>query len=279
MANLWITLRQDSRGGVPLTREVEGSELAFSRRSRLILLVHGYNVSRNEAERSFAQFENNLRKFSPSLVNDICHVYWPGDARAPGIRALMYPRKIAPAIESARLFGKFLGRRRGYAGMECELVIIAHSLGCRMALESLDEVLKTPARVALILMAAAVPVQLLGQGTALRWNVRTAAPVIRSVFFSRTDDVLQLAFPIGQSAGGEGLFPEAVGLKGQPPLGLWTSRTDMSGFGHSDYWPSEQTANTAAFLLGAAGKRQIGRRASAAARSMPTYKPLGRRLP
>src|SRR4029079_2987012 len=95
---------------------VEGDETAFYPHARLIYLIHGYNVSRSQAEASFVNFERNLRSVSAALagrmIPDICYVFWPGDAWIHGLRTLTYPWKVGPAIRSAPLFAESIAKRR-----------------------------------------------------------------------------------------------------------------------------------------------------------------------
>jgi hypothetical protein len=49
--------------------------------------------------------------------------------------------------------------------------------------------------------------------------------------------VLHWAFPVGQTAGLDGFFPEAVGRFGNPSQ-IWTQHADLTSdkYNHSDYW-------------------------------------------
>src|SRR5882672_2965435 len=106
---------------------------------RVILLVHGYNVSRRGARRAFERFEENLLALSSRtteqeklrrLVADCCWVTWPGDAPVPLVRALAYWRKVGNARACAEPFAEYLDELSADIS-STEVVIIAHSLGCR----------------------------------------------------------------------------------------------------------------------------------------------------
>ena len=80
---------------------------------------------------------------------------------------------------------------------------------------------------------------------------------------------LAAAFALGIEQAAYGV---AVGRFGQP-VGLPAERID-TGLGHSEYWPSEDTADRIARMLGAATPRSLPDRTLASAGS-----PLSRELP
>jgi hypothetical protein len=128
---------------------------------------------------------------------------------------------------------------------------VAHSLGCRLTLELLQRFLQSMQQIQVVfgpvsLMAAAVPV-----GTAQRdGELGGVIQAVKSqVLYSTADRVLQLAFPIGETAARDGFFPQAVGRHGNPSV--WSSPTLRMNYAHGDYWPGKESASAVAAFLGA----------------------------
>src|SRR5687767_6834595 len=114
-----VTLRRDSAGGRPVL-EALGNRSAFSSRSRVILLVHGYNNSESEALESFSNFTAHIEQFAPNLVADMGIVFWPGDWRIPLFRKAACPWRVATARESAHLLTAYLEGLHDYQGRPAE---------------------------------------------------------------------------------------------------------------------------------------------------------------
>jgi hypothetical protein len=252
-----ITLRRDNSGGLP-TLEPLGNKAAFSARYRAILLVHGYNNSESEALKAFNRFVSYIEQIEPRLVADMGVVFWPGDWRIPLFRKAAYPWRVITARESAGLLTDYLESLRDDQGRPAELILVAHSLGCRFVLESLRMHLATGVdrRITLILMAAAVPLTWVQQEA--HWL--SATHHLRTVIlFSSADRVLHRAFPVGQSLAEPhfGLSQEAVGRFGRPTEGVWWRRQEMSGYDHGDYWGSKGIARILCILLGRSAPREL----------------------
>jgi hypothetical protein len=250
-----LTLREQPRGGEPLDVR-EGTESAFNNRYRRIVLVHGYNVSRREAIKSFLKFEENLSGFARHLVPDCCWVLWPGDGFIPGLRTLAYPLRLKNAKACAFEFAEYLKARRTPDDQPSEMIIIGHSLGCRLILEALAELkrqdsLQAALNLTIILMAAAVPFMLLRDDGSLHEGVSLSGRQL--VLFSRHDRVLSRFFAIGQRIGRDGIDPplEAVGERGLPSVGVWGKKYEMFYYDHGDYWSTPETARLIAGWLGA----------------------------
>ena len=162
-----------------------------------------------------------------SMFGQIVAFYWPGDARLGKISFLSYPTEMGPARRSAELLANFLIPIRGPRGFPLQVILVCHSLGNRVALE-LIRVLGPPSGPGslvqgLCLMAAAVPVAMVEDLSKLG---RAARATRTRVLFSKSDTTLHWAFPPGETAAGEGFFPQAVGLFGNP-IGLWADRFDL----------------------------------------------------
>jgi len=73
--------------------------------------------------------------------------------------------------------------------------------------------------------------------------------------FSEADNVLHWAFPPGETAAGEGFFPQAVGRFGNP-MTVWNEKFDLQPYDHGNYFTglgtNDRSAQYVAQFLGAA---------------------------
>ncbi len=225
-----------------------------------VLFVHGYNNSRSAARGSFEGFVAGLERATGrgSIPWPVFGVQWPGDEPNSALSAASYPLKIKIAQRAAEKIFEHLGGIFGPGGAPTVLHVVAHSLGCRLTLELLDKLARgTPGANVIIssvtLMAAAVPVGKVETDGRLRRGVDAADRVC--VLHSTGDSVLHWAFPLGQTAGGDGFFPTAIGRFGGP-TGLWMRAASMSAegnlYGHGSYWQGAESASTAAGFMGVA---------------------------
>lgn len=254
-----ISVREPGRnagGGVVDAYYPSGSPTLDGRGS-VVIFVHGYNNSRDAAEQSYATFIADLETATgrSPLPWTIFGVQWPGDESNAIIGAALYGQKIGVAQKAAERIVDLLAASFGPGGAPIILSFVGHSLGCRLILDQLrllsdkwPDINVVIDRVAL--MAAAVPVDRCKHGGSLRDGIDFANGV--DVLWSRGDNVLHWAFPIGQTAGGDGFFPTAVGRNGDP-TDAWRQRREMSGdkgaYGHSDYWPGAGSASDVASFL------------------------------
>ena len=250
-------------------RFIDGAVVAPGRlelpviRGRMIVLVHGYNNNKAQAEASY----NAVTHMLPDADREaVWEFFWPGfierltgaltdtplslavhrDERETEssylISALSYHRQVDKSKEVGLALGQFLDSLRPAA-----IVFVAHSLGCRVTLEAIRFLVSSGAtkRLALpgaCLMAAAVPTYLVEAPSETEGGLRKAATAITRSFVlhSTNDRVLGFAFPLGQTRAGEGFLPEAVGFHGGPDT-PWSARGD-TGLGHSGYWTHPSTA-------------------------------------
>jgi pimeloyl-ACP methyl ester carboxylesterase len=207
----------------------------------LVVLVHGFNNNQQEAEVAYLGFrdrqaellQTNAQRFEDTLTD----VFWPGDADwglFDFFDFLSYPNAIGAAKASAPVLADYLMSRTDVLN----LYFVGHSMGCRVVLETI-EILRsrghpTPIRK-VCLMAAAVPTHEICAGARLSKALET--PEHLRVLFSPADAVLQDAFPLGETAGGDGLLPVAVGRYGDVPVSPGKLDRDwIPNAGHSDYW-------------------------------------------
>jgi hypothetical protein len=235
-------------------------DLQQSNARRLLLLVHGFNNSREVARESFDEFSGLVRialgesRLKPDAV---VHFQWPGDMNVvPGglLDFAGYPWDINRARESAALLAQFLWGVNHVPGFE--LIIVGHSLGCRLILEMLQHPAARqahagpPARVAYLgMMAAAVPVAKVEGGGPLYSPDIANADIVK--FHSSHDMVLALAFPAGQGAAWlldieDDWYVRPIGRYGAPDNFGTSSQTQN---GHSDYWKDASVARQVALRL------------------------------
>src|SRR5882762_4010049 len=249
---LEVTLRKASRGGGP-RKYHSATRPAHLPRERFVIIVHGFNRTEDEARESYVSFQDNLIGVANRVGRDLCAVFWTGDSWTPFLRVLKYPSLIDNAIACAAPLAEFIAGCHRRAGGPSEIIVVAHSLGCRLVLEallSLKDRKPTPQlNLTVVLMAAAVPTQYLGSTGYLKNSVRVARRIY--VMFSPVDKTLARLFAPGQRFARDppsGKI-EAVGLNGQP-LTLWNKPILMDGFDHGDYWTESRTAEEVAKLAG-----------------------------
>ncbi|WP_192825301.1 alpha/beta hydrolase [Rufibacter sp. LB8] len=104
--------------------------------SNPVLFIHGYNNDQRDASAAYTRFMGLLG--SPAGPNArVVGVYWPGHNWEG---ALFYMQAIGKAKEVAPKLAQDLytqARNRGYLKVD----IVAHSLGCRLTLETVREIL------------------------------------------------------------------------------------------------------------------------------------------
>lgn len=264
-----------------------------------VLFIHGYNISQAEARQSYARFRGWLEEFQ--TASKIIEVHWPGNFEWGFASAILYPYRIRTARRCGALLARWIRQQR----REARFIFVAHSLGCRVTLETVQELrrLGESYRIAAVcLMAAAVPVKHI--------VFRRLGPIVEEparwrVLYSRGDKVLRAAFPSGQFFGFDGAFSYAVGLYGQPAerwktsgetSELYQTATDDSApefYDHGYYWqggPNRDevrgrdawlresppaagnvggSANEVAKLLGGKGVQTLPSRHLEPARSLP----------
>ncbi|MBI4840263.1 MAG: alpha/beta hydrolase [candidate division NC10 bacterium] len=279
-----LSVRTRGVGGPVAPEVVEVPRGWILGRRRILVLVHGYNNTEDDARQSYRVYAENLEA-GPACdrLPDLGRFLWPGDSAWGFLSALSYPWEIGDARQSASRLARFFAGVFGPEGGPTELNFVGHSLGCRLLLETLALVASGavggwPEVRRLCLMAAAVPVELVEATGRLEAAARWPRSLL--LLFSPDDAVLHFAFPIGQAAAfalGEedGLYLTAVGRHGQPS-GLTPYRVELSGDGHSDYWPDARAARLMSAFLGEAVPRELASRGRLT-RPEPEARPLAER--
>jgi hypothetical protein len=258
VAAVVLSARTEKKGG-DVAERVWVKQGALAHPTRITLLVHGYNDPEDEALASYAEFLAHSGLDGTLAAGQVCEFVWPGDKRWGVLSAAAYPFEIGKARESAARLYEFLKGVQTANGWPLEVQLVCHSLGNRLLLELLERWLDDGSPPALrftacSLMAAAVPVPMVEDGGAL--GPAAGAPGKTLVLYSGSDAVLHWAFPPGETAAGEGFFPQAIGRAGEP-AGRWSERAQMAGYGHGDYWPGADSAKSVLAFLGGAPERAL----------------------
>jgi hypothetical protein len=217
------------------------SELTAAVRGRDVLLVtHGFNVNQMDGLQKLSNWARLLNLGNAVTVG----ILWPGDSR--WIHVVDYPLEGNEAIAAGNAVAAFLNANLAAA---FSLSFTSHSLGARVVLQAIGG-LNRPVR-RLLLMAAAI------DNTCLCAEYAEAAANVQSisVLASRSDDVLEWAFPAGNSLSGlvqSGLpyLHQALGREG--PADPFPSPNnihvdwqipDRWNYGHGGYLPPQPFAS------------------------------------
>lgn len=236
------------------------------------LLIHGFANSPQEAQVSYRAMERHIDKIlAPHALSDFRSVWdfhWPGNH--PG-GAAMDPPSYSTRIAAADDAGARLGGLLNELPAPQDVMIIAHSLGCQVAMSAVRQLisldlkegdLRAEPKLTVFLMAAAVgtddcepvPTEARGQDESTwdRYDRFNADPrfswrrpnTFYAVGHSKRDWVLKQTFPPGQAIAGRAR--KAVGLYGGPMPGMadrdrWDERL-KTGLRHGQYWTSEEVA-------------------------------------
>jgi hypothetical protein len=154
----------------------------------VLIGTHGFNVNRADGIASLSKWERLLQFAQPSAF---VGVLWPGDSI--WLHGLDYPEEPRVAKETGLLLAPFLDATLARAA---SVSFVSHSLGARVVLETTAK-MALPVR-RLMLMAGAI------DDNCLNTEFKAAANHIGgiSVLASKKDDVLSVAFPLGNILGG-----------------------------------------------------------------------------
>ena len=242
-------LRRSAEGGKLLSPPTFHAQADALTRRQCLVLVHGFNNTDSEAAEAYYGFRSREAEiFSvtdpASFEKMFGDVYWPGDADwsfFDKLDFLVYPSAVHTAVHAAEELAELLVKMPNLERVD----FIAHSLGCRVTLETMlllrRRTLPMIGRV--VLMAAAVPSEMLERGGRFfdllmeLWAERVPIRVLHS----KSDTVLHFAFPPGQSlAGGKEASERALGRYGpsvmMPGYHTMLTEREINGAGHGDYW-------------------------------------------
>lgn len=205
----------------------------------LTFVLHGFNNDREEGRAKVAGFTSAAIQLVPALGSTrVVGVLWPGDAI---FGFLSYPTEEADADRTAAGFARELAAAR----LPVAPSFVAHSLGCRVALQTVDTLVRgAPDRAwvdQMVLFAGAVDDDALARSDRYALAVRSASRLINVA--STSDRVLQYAFPAGDWLAGiftGGYTRKALGRHGpaaspRPPEQVRRFQVGVHGVGHGDY--------------------------------------------
>lgn len=237
-----------------LPRPAEGVTFVF----------HGFNNDRKEGVSQTEGFVEAAIDQVPSLARTVfVGVLWPGDAI---VGFLSYPTEESDADRTAARLAKVLRE----APISPPPNMIAHSLGCRVLLRTVEILARQdPDRRwvdQIVLLAGAVDDDVLARKDRYAQGARNAARLVNVA--STADQVLRFAFPAGDwfaAVFSKGYTRTAIGRGGPsasppPPASVRPFQVGSLDVGHGDY-------------LG--GKKPLGIRAAAfAGRVLERREPL-----
>jgi hypothetical protein len=256
-----VTFRAERVGG-GVADAIACPRDAVTARPRIVLLIHGFNVDLEGGKERYKRFVDRLREMlaiqrdGPVADDRLVAVYWPGDADWGFAKPLAYMRSVPRARDIGEKLARLLVDAAATRPLT-EVDIVAHSLGCRLALETLRALhANASSRVHvrhLQLMAAAVPTFMLfdpDESPRLREAFETTLEIGAKNLWSGSDAVLSYAFPPGQTLAGdgEGFLPTALG-HAKFPANAEIERIDpieFPGAGHGSYWGGDYPDYSAA---------------------------------
>jgi len=207
----------------------------FSGRN-VLFATHGFHVSYQDGANALGLLGQYLDLTASYLY---VGMLWPGDAAIPFID---YPFEGAPAMASGRELAAFCNR---WCPGAQNLSFVSHSLGARMVLQAITGLTR---RVRLLCMMAGA----INRDCLTTEYANAAANCDRvAVLASRSDEVLKLAFPLGDPFADllnddHTPFQPALGYDGPPTPTIvrapWQI-PDAQDYGHGDYLPPGSSPN------------------------------------
>jgi hypothetical protein len=198
--------------------------------------VHGFNVTQSDGTVSLGLLDNYMALTGSSLF---VAVLWPGDSIIPIVD---YPFEGNVAIDCGRRLAAFCN---DFCSTAQAVSFASHSLGARLVLEAVSGLDRKASTVCLT--AAAI------NRDALTAEYATAAKNCEkiSILASREDNVLKLAFPVGDPLSlllhaDHAPFQIALGSEGPPtpapaqvhrPWQISDSEQTAGDYDHGDYLP------------------------------------------
>ena len=246
--NYLLTVREggDGRQVVP-ARLMQGDGLGtldeLKAEQRLTFLVHGFNVSADSGRDSLLSL---ARELSHRIDGGLVAVLWPGDHWAG---PLSYSFEGRDADDSAFQLSRFI---KDHTSTEVTLNFVAHSMGSRVVMETVAHLDAAGWRANQVcLMAAAIDDDSLSDPAVYNDEMDVVERI--AVLYSREDEVLKYAYPIGDLFQAFLFWRDSVGsaLGRHGPKRHRRSRTPVPngviknripnhrGADHGDYLPSE----------------------------------------
>lgn len=158
---------------------------------RVVVVTHGFNVSFKKGRQSLEKLANFLN-LGPDVA--VVSVLWPGDHQ---LGVISYPAEGRDADDSATQLVRFLDRVTSKYSRP-PISVVAHSLGCRLVLETSKQLIASNWTLEQVcLMAAAINDYSLAAEENYLDACKSSARV--GILASRKDYVLRLAYPLGNA--------------------------------------------------------------------------------
>lgn len=247
-----LTLRS-TNVGQPVRWSVQdvGGDATRATDSRIVILVHGFNVSERDARKSYEAHERKLLAAlggtnGSRKIGAVYALHWPGDHP----NGLLSIPTFSARISDAQLCGERLAGFLSSLRRDQQVVLVAHSLGGQLVLNALAWIREMtlsssysgPKVTHAFLLAPAVPVSMCILGQV--WGHRFCE---EHVFYSERDLVLRWLFGPGSNLYSPVNAP-AVGRRGEPVAGRWTEAY-QTWLGHNEYWESLDVASSIVRIL------------------------------
>ena len=226
-----------------------GTRDDLQRETAIVVLLHGFNVNYKDGSKSLLKLTTLL----PSAKNSaVIAVLWPGDHWSG---PLSYSFEGRDADDTASELVRYLG---DVTRPDASVAFVAHSLGCRVAMETAARLIaagRDPQQICLL--AAAIDDYSLASTEAYLAATNGSARV--AVLSSKKDNVLRFAYPAGDlfqafifaddfaglALGYHGPRPHKA--SGSPvPKNVLDKRIPKSRrppVGHSDYLPGTKSVS------------------------------------
>lgn len=218
----------------------------------IVFFVHGFNNTMQRAEQVWRRdtYEALNKVVSQAGMARIVLFYWSGcGSTIRELGGLLYPDLVKNAAKTADHLARYLADRTQSALNPIDISFVAHSLGCRVVLETLQrlESVNTVRVRRVLLMAGAV-----AEGYCVPWE-RFGFQIAKDeerVLWSTKDSALKVPFRLGQRLAED--QPEshrrAIGRRGGPS-GRWSTASCTTNAGHGDYWSSTSTVRHIAEII------------------------------
>jgi pimeloyl-ACP methyl ester carboxylesterase len=226
--------------------------------NQCVIFIHGFANTRGAAAAKYSKMMRTLRELTCGenwRGQSIAYFgfHWPGNHWLPVVNQLTFASRVSTASNA----GGNLARWLQGAAPAGHVTLVAHSLGCRVALACIKELLQAPADPAVGTYRLSIPSVVLMAGAVRRQECAVDSEVYGQSYpnaryvnlYSYYDAVLASGFAAGQLiVDGPG---RAIGRWGEPKTGRWQERVSTN-LGHGKYWASEMVGQSIATTMGLA---------------------------
>lgn len=254
-APLKWTVRAEKRSGALLPAVTSRFGPVYGYR-RLTVWIHGFNTSEYSANDKWEETHSLIRERTGlNELKGTVWFFWPGDAaRSRIVSAPLYFAQVEDALKAGNALAEYIIDLQT-KDPSLEVNLVAHSLGCRIAVEAARQIREVGARPVseLLLFAAAIPEGLCGEGSIYDQKVATR----ERIYYSQSDRILKTWFPMGQllarrfrGDANPGKQKLAVGYTGGPVSRWGAENIRAVEYAHDGYWSGEQSLSAIGALYG-----------------------------